>query len=169
MQWLWLTIIIVPPLLASGRFDEILEPSAATAPVLQPQLVVPTGLAAVVIGIVTLLMIILSVYILLRIPTTVRTTSEMVLQRTAEKALPVVTNHVRLKKKKRRVISQRLVLAMQLLLSIIPAAACLFLPSVDGLSSQVIQTVALLLLAGSLMEFALAAVLRPDKPTSQTQ
>ena len=169
MQWLWLTIVIVPPLLASGRFNGFLQPTTATAPVLLPQPEVPTGLAVVIIGFTTLVMIVLSVVILLRIPKTVRMTSEMVLERTAEKALPVVTNHARLTKKKRRVISRRLVLAMQLLLSILPAVICLFLPSVDGLSSQVIQTIALLLVGCSVTEFAVAAALKPSGATSRIQ
>jgi hypothetical protein len=82
----------------------------------------------------------------------------------------VIAHHKPLPAKQRRVLSRRIMLVLQLSLSVIPLFVSVFLPPYDELSSDIIMTVAALLAGVSTAAFILAWSIEPrTKTTSRTR
>ena len=168
LQWLWLAVIVLPPLIESGALDYFANPVVST-PIVQPDPVKITGPALWLIAGVTIFILILTIFVLIKIPKTVLHSGDVIVHRATEVVVPVVTNHKVINEKNRRTISRRVTLAVQLVSSVIPAVVCLFLPAVDGLPKEVITAMALAMAVISLTCFVLAWLLEPSLPTSRTR
>ena len=168
-QWLWVMMIALPPLVKSGAFDSLMS-KGDSAPVIKAAPIVVTPLVGFIIGAVTVAMIVITVYVLLRLPKTITKTGETIVQHTAHAVMPIVTHHKPLLAKKRRLLSMRLKLIIQLTLTIVPLLISLLLPSFQDISKDIIIFIAALLAAVSLAGFVAAWVLTYNlKPTSRTR
>ena len=128
LQWLWVMILILPALLESGLITSLLpkvtehhaSQHIATGP--------PSPVLILVGGIVTILMLALSVFVLLKFPSTVAKTGTAITHKSADAIVPVVTHHKVLPAKKRRLITGRVLFYIKLLLVLVPLAACFAVP-----------------------------------------
>lgn len=169
LQWFWVTVIALPPLIEGGAFDGLVQSSPATKRIETTDPVEITGPTLWLIGGVTAFILILTAIILIKIPKTILSTSESIVHKTTDAVIPIVTNHAVLPVKKRRELSRRLTLAIQLLAATAPAVICLFLPPVNELTREIIITMAVTMVIISVVCFGLAWVIEPLKPTSQTR
>lgn len=169
LQWMWVSIIVLPPLIESGAFDGLTQPSQPTAATATLQPVELAGPALWLVGAVTIFILALTVVVLIKIPKAVLDTSETIVHKTTDTMIPLVTNHATLPAKKRRELSRRLSLALQLFVSILPALICLFLPPAGELTREIIITLALCMVIISVLGFTLAWFVKPAKTTSRTQ
>jgi hypothetical protein len=168
--WLWVLLVAVPPLVKSGAIDALLANPAPTQPVIAAPAIETSPIALLVIGVVTLVILIITVIILIRIPRTIVDSGERFVTHAAEAVVPVIAHHKPLPPKQRRVLSRRIMLVLQLCLSVIPLFVSVFLPPYDELSSDIIMTVAALLAGVSTAAFILAWSIEPrTKTTSRTR
>ncbi|MES2876511.1 MAG: hypothetical protein V4678_03520 [Patescibacteria group bacterium] len=169
LQWFWMLTIALPPLIRSGVLDSfVMTPATERA----AQTGVPievSPLVAIFVGLVTLIILIITVIVIIKTPRVVVRTSERVVHRAVDAVVPVITHHHVLPQKKRRVLSRRVALAVRLLFTLVPVVVCLFLPSLDELTKQIIITIALWLGAVSTLAFVAAWLIEPQKTISQTR
>ena len=76
-----------------------------------------------------------------------------------------MTHHKRLPAKKRRIVSRRVKLAIQLSLCLLPLAASLFLPPYEEISRQIIIIIAAYLATFGIISFLAAWLLEPTSRT----
>lgn len=168
--WLWVLLVALPPLVKSGAIDGLLASPVPTEPVIATPPIETSPLVLLAIGVVTLVILIITVVILLRIPRTIVHSGERIISHTAEAVVPVIAHHKPLPAKERRVLSRRIMLILQLGLSVIPLFVSVLLPPYDELSSDIIMTIAALLAGVSTTAFILAWSIEPKlKTTSRTR
>lgn len=163
LQWLWIAIVGVPPLLKTGAFDSFVQTHA-------PQPVQPAShtelspVTTVLVGIFTLIILIITVVIIIRIPRTIAQTGQKIVHQAADTVMPVVTHHKKLPAKKQRQLSGRLVILIQLIATVLPIGICFLLPPVGELTTQIIAIIGLLLGVISLTGFTLAGIINLKLP-----
>ena len=168
MHWLWLLVIGLPPMIESGVFDSF-APPAPVAPVVQPsESVNESPVVLLFIGIVTLLFLALTLFILVKLPKNISHTGEKIVQQTTAVALPIITHHKKIPPNKQRVLSRRISRGIQVSLIIIPLLISLFLPGIDQITPQIIVTLSCWLAATSLVCLLLSWLIQPS-PISQTR
>lgn len=169
LQWLWVLLIALPPLIKSGAFDGLNSPTVQT-PVIQAQPLAPSPLVLTIVGLITLIILVVTVIVLIRLPKTIMHTGERVVHQAAEAVIPVLTHHKPLPAKKRRLLSRRVTLAVQLFAVLLPLVISFFLPSFDELTPRIITSIALFLAAISIVGFVTAWLIEPQtKATSRTR
>lgn len=168
LQWLWILALGLPLLIDAGTLDGLMPPEQVQQPVQQTS---PDSLSpafAIFAGIITLLFLVITVIILIKLPRTIAKTSDAVIHQASEAIVPVVTQHHKISTKKKRVLSRRITISLQLLLITVPFVIAFFIPPVQTITSQIITTLAMWLAGISLLCFVVSWLLEPT-PTSQTR
>ena len=165
LEWLWLAIVALPRLIETGKFDFLTAPPTPQAQVVPNDAVASSPLMWLVVGIATLGILIMTVVVLIRLPRAVVQTGQKVVTETAEAVIPVLTHHKPLPEKKKRLLSRRLMLIIQLVLSLLPLVVCLFLPPYHELTREIIITIALWLSAISAIGFMISWLVSPEPTT----
>lgn len=167
LEWLWVFIVGIPPLIKTGAFDALTTPANPTT-VVPPEPIVASPVLTLFIGIITLIILGATAIVLIRIPRTIVQTGERIVHQAAEIVVPVVTHHKPLPAKKKRILSRRIIGAVQISASLLPALISIFLPVYEELSGPVIVTTTVVLSIVSIVGFGLAWLLAPAA-TSRTQ
>lgn len=167
LQWLWLLLIVVPPLVKSGAIDALYAPTQP-APNMHTETFVASPIVLVIIGVITLAILIGTVIILIRIPKAIVQTGERVVEQTAQAVLPTLTHHKPVSATKKRVLSRRIKLAIQLVAVALPVLVSFFLPPLKEISTDIIVTLALILACVSLIGFVTAWLIAPPVKTKTT-
>lgn len=168
LNWLWLMIAGLPRLIESGKIDLLTAAPQPTPEIVHTDAWASSPLIWLVVGVATLGILIMTVVVLIRLPRTIVETGQKVVDQTAEAILPALTHHKPLPEKKKKLLSRRLVLLIQLSLSLIPLLVCLFLPSYHELTRQIIVTLAAFLCLVSMVGFVLSWLIMPAV-TSRTR
>lgn len=169
--WLWVLLVSVPPLIKTGLFDSLVAAPAPIEQIAAPASSIETSpVTWAIIGVVTLVILILTVVILIRIPRTIVHGGEQLVSHTTAAVIPVVAHHKPLPAKKRQALSRRIMLALQLGLSIMPLLISLFLPPYGDITTAIIITIAATLAIAAAVSFSLAWVVEPKiTATSRTR
>ncbi len=131
LAWLWLGMLLAPPLVDSGalgvflpsQFAQPVEPSPA--PDSSSPLLLVVGAA------VTLLMVVISIVILWRLPKTVSKTGQHISKSVTHAAMPILTHHKKLPKKKQRALSARVLVYVRVSLAVLPFVGMVLAPPLD--------------------------------------
>lgn len=168
LQWSWLLIVGLPQLIKTGAFDGLVSaPKPTAVPVATQSDLSPATLLFV--GIITLAFLVFTAIVLIRLPRTIAKTGQRVVVQATEIVVPAVTHHKKIPAKKRRELSRRVTLLIQLSLTVLPFLLSLLLPPFGEINKPVILTMAGLLASVSFICFSLAWLLQPTKTTSQTR
>ena len=171
-QWLWVLLLSLPMLIDGGAFDMMRTTSdeAVVTPIHIEPLAPSPALTAVLI-IVTIMMVALSLFALWRIPKSVVTKTDTVIDRTVETVIPTIIHHKPISKTKRYELGRRLRLTLQLLLAVLPFIICVALPPSNDLPRYLSIAVAGSFMAASILGFLIAWSVAPKqrKTTSRTR
>lgn len=167
LQWLWIAIVAVPPLVKTGAFDSFVQQTPPPKPVQQPVHQGTTPIGTLFVGIVTLLILIITVVVIIRLPKNIAKTGEKIVHQATDTVIPAVTHHKKLPEKKRKQLSGRIALLLQLVASLLPIGICLLLPSIGSLTTQIIVIVGIFFGIISLTSFTLAALIDLKFPTTR--
>lgn len=141
-QWLWVLALGLPPLIEAGIFDSFTTSEVApptNSPINDP----PSPLLTIGAGIVTIIFLIITVVVIIKLPKAVAQTGETIVHQTAEVIVPVITHHKKLPAKTKRALTQRLTNLLRSMLVLLPLVAALFLPAVESISRDIILIIAL--------------------------
>ena len=119
------------------------------------------------VGIVTLVMIVVTIVILIKLPKAVVDTGQTITQATTKAVVPVVLHHKKVSAKKQRIISRRVMLAVQIGLSVIPAIVVVLIPVPKELPADGLRLVTLILLTVSLPGFLAGWLIEPPASTKK--
>ncbi len=107
MQWLWLAIVFLPGLLENGTFKAIFlskpsidQPIHSTTSTLTDS---PVAMIGVVM--ITLIMIALTIYVVLKIPGAVAKSGRKITNEVTNVAVPIITHHKKVSAKKQRALT----------------------------------------------------------------
>ncbi|MBC7512353.1 hypothetical protein H7142_01675 [Candidatus Saccharibacteria bacterium] len=167
-EWLWVVVVGVPPLIKTGAFDILMNPTD-TSTTISTETVAISPLTTIAVGAITMILLAFTVVVLIRIPKAIVETGERIVHQAAEVIVPVVTHHKPLPAKKRRMLSRRVMCSIQISASVLPALISLILPANEELSRPIIITVTLWLAALCLLSFLAAWATAPAVVTSRTQ
>jgi len=119
LQWLWTVALFLPLLLKSDFMKQFVQPPVAPAPVVsQPAEMSVAGI--IFVAAVAVVMILLTIYIVIKIPAVVGKTGSKLTHKATALALPVVTQHKELPKKRRLQLTARLLFITKIILCILP-------------------------------------------------
>lgn len=167
LGWLWLAVIGLPPLIESGALSVLLpdetasQPSASSEP--QPGL---SPVASLAVGLITLLMLLITFWILWRLPRTVVRGGDKIVETTAETVLPVVTHHKKLPQKRRRELGRRLAFVIQVFMTALPLIIVILLPIPATLSKEIVVVIGTSLAGAGLVSFTGAYLLSKQVGTT---
>lgn len=166
LQWLWVAIVGVPPLLKTGAFDSFVQtpPPQPIPPATHIEL---SPIATALVGVFTLIILVITVVVIIRIPRTITRTGEKIVHQAADTVVPAVTHHKKLPAKKQRQLSERITIVIQLIITVLPIGICFLLPTVGELTTQIIAIVELFLGAISLAGFTLAGIINLKLPPAK--
>lgn len=164
--WLWVLLVIVPSVIKSGALDSLVTDTVPAEPTITAPPIELSPVVWIAVGVVTLIILLITAIILVRIPRTIVHNSEHFVSQTAKAVMPVITHHKPLPVKRQRVLSRRIVLALQLLLSIVPLLISPFLPPYDELSTEIVVAVAAFLAAVATLSFVFAWLIEPKPVTT---
>jgi hypothetical protein len=119
LQWLWAALPYLPGFISLATK---LQPVAPHTPVAvqatsaqPPSLLMVIFASAVTIGVLAV-----TAYILIKLPATIGKTGEKITKNASAYLVPVVSRHAKLTPKKRRQLTSRVVVALKLILCILP-------------------------------------------------
>ena len=121
LVWLWLAAICLPPLLKSDALHWTLPQTTGTRPSAPvPDLSLPPAWMLVLGAFVTIVMIAITLYILIKVPVQAVKSTSSVAHHTAERLIPVVVHHKKVSQKRARLIGARLLFYLKLALACLP-------------------------------------------------
>ena len=168
LQWLWVLATGLPPLISAGVFDSLAPPAPVEQTVVPHSSVEFSPILAVIAGVITLVFLLLTVIILVKLPKTIATSGDKMVHRATEVVIPVITHRKQLPAKKKTELSLRIMMTLQLVLLLVPLVASFFIPALQTLTSQIITTLAIWLATISIVCFIISWILQP-RTTSRTQ
>jgi hypothetical protein len=158
MQLLWLTVIFLPALLQNQQFRSFFVPEA-TPEQPAPAVVAPLANSPLLmtgVGIVTVVMIVLTIYLLVKIPATVAKSGKKVTSEVTEAVIPIITHHKKVSPAKKRALTFKLsfifkfsVVLLSYLLIFIPA------PGIHALDSGIVWAIGTIFAASGAVWFGL--------------
>lgn len=166
LTWLWPLTFGLPLLIDSGVLTIVLpeqrEPavSEASNTVISPAVVI-------LVAAVTVLMFIVTAIVLWRLPKVIGNSGDKIVQSSSQAVLPVLTHHKQLPAKKRRQLTQRLNLGIQLLITLIPLVITALMPAPEMVPKTALMTTAGFTTTVAAICFLAALGLRSS--TSQTR
>lgn len=167
LQWLWVAAVGLPAIVSGDAMSSFLTFQQPTEPQPTNTAIGFSPVLAVTAGVITLIFLVITIYILVRLPKTIAKTGDTIVHRTADVLVPVITHHKPLPIKKRRIISAKVIVYIQILLVLLPLAISFFIPSIETVTSRIIITLSAWLAAASTCALLLHWLLWP--PTSRTQ
>lgn len=167
LGWLWVLLVSVPPLIKSGLLDSLVASPAPAEPITASVPPIETSpLAWLIIGAVTLVILIVTIIILIRIPRTIVQSGERLVSHTAEAVVPVIVHHKPIPPKQQLILSRRIMLALQLGLSTLPLLLSLFLPPYEQITTEIIVTISAVLTIAATASFTAAWLIEPKPATT---
>lgn len=119
LQWLWTVALFLPLLLKSDFMKQFVQPPVAPAPVVsQPAEMSVAGI--IFVAAVAVVMILLTIYVIIKIPAVVGKTGSKLTHKATALALPVVTQHKKLPTKRRLQLTARLLLMTKVSFCLVP-------------------------------------------------
>lgn len=137
--WLWAILPYIPDI---AKLSRSLQPEAQ--PVEHVVTAGPPSLLLIIIAIsVTIAILAMTVYVLIKLPSTIRRSGEKLTHSTSSHIVPILTHHTALSPKKRRQLTAKVTFYVKLLLCTLPVAvsACSILVP-TGLSYELTMLVA---------------------------
>lgn len=161
LQWLWLIILALPLLEESGLLELLVPSQPAPEPVQPAEPSEPSLLIMFIAITISTAILVLTVYVLAKLPAAIGKTGSKITRKSAELSVPVVTRHQPVPPKKKRIITARLVVAFKLLLTVLPLTCIFFVRDIDTLpvAFSVVLTIAAVLAAFTACLFALQYLL----------
>ncbi len=158
LQWLWTVALFLPLILKSDFMKQFTHPPVAPTPVVsQPADMSPIGL--VFVAAVAVVMILLTIYIVVKIPAVVGKTGSKLTHKATAVAFPVVTQHKKLPKKRRLQLTARLLLMTKLSFCLVPLGVlCLANTQTGDVTRDIALVIGAVTALFSLTLFGLQAV-----------
>lgn len=119
LQWVWATVLFLPGIMNSDFIKQFIHTPVTPTPVTSQAVSVPIA-GIVFIAIFASLMIIVTIYIIIKIPSVVGKTGSKITHKVTEFTMPLVTNHKKIPTKKRLQLTARLLFIIKVLLCVIP-------------------------------------------------
>jgi len=167
-QYFWMLLIVLPGLIESGILDTLFSSDQPKVPVFELPPIEMSPLVWMCIAIIMAGLLIGTVIAIVRTPKSVLHAGDLIVHGTVHKAVPVITRHQKVSKKRRLQLDHRAVLATQMLLALIPLILSLFLPEIKDVSKEVVLIVSALLAVLSVAAFTASWFITPVKTTSRT-
>ncbi|HEY1085744.1 MAG TPA: hypothetical protein VGE34_03410 [Candidatus Saccharimonadales bacterium] len=160
LQWLWAGIVFVPLLLENQIIRGLLLPSSPTQEkVIVQQATEPNIFLMIIAVFITIVVVVLSAVMLIRLPFSIAKTGKKAASTTARAIVPAITHHRKLPPKKQRVLTAKIVMYLKFSASIAPVLLLLVVYLVDTeLPKDVVLTVGSILAIGTLLWFSLEYV-----------
>jgi|GEM_PF-821015 len=167
-EWLWLSVIGLPLLIDTGLLDVLRteQPAVQITPHEQTE---SSPLLVAAVSITTVVILAITVVILAKLPRTILKGGDAVIAQATNVALPTVTHHKQLPAKRRRELTRRLRLVIELLSAIIPIAILPLLPAPEGLTFWMVMSLAIFLAGVGAISFLLTWLVEPTVVTSRTR
>jgi len=172
LQYLWLAVVFLPAILQNQTFKNIfLSTPIETQPVHQTTLgAAQSPWVMVSVALITLIMIVVTIYLIVKIPKIIATSGTAMTKHAVDAAIPVVTHYKKVSAKRKKALTFRLSFAIKLMFVVL-AYSLLFLPVTENvlLEKEVIWFVGTILVSGSVfwigIQYALAKIfsLPPEK------
>jgi hypothetical protein len=167
LQWTWVLLIALPPLIDSGVFTIIQTQPEVPVSHSAGSTELPAA-ALVAIGSITLIMLGVTAVVLFRLPRTIVRTGERFVHQATETVLPVITHHQDLPKKRRQMLTRRVILLVQLTVVTMALVSSFFLPEYAQITRSIILIIATSLATVATVGFIGARLVLPPA-ISQTQ
>lgn len=159
LLWAWTAVLYMPIILSNEQVKEFLLPvpaKEATAPTVTAA---PSPATLIFALIITIAVIGVTVFVLLRVPVAIAKTGKTITTKAADSAVPLITRGKPLPVKEKRRLTVRLVKYIKLLLVLLPVIAlCLSVSVQFALAFDLVILVASLLAAVALFWFSLQYV-----------
>ena len=141
IQWVWATIILCYPIISdknSFLFRRDLTPVVTSSAPTQP---LPPVIGIILI-IATVALLIMTTITLMRLPKAFVKTGAKITHTESTAIIPTIVHHKKITKKRRLLLTYRVVQAVKATASIIPLAALFFAPAIQTMPTNVIWAVA---------------------------
>jgi len=157
LQWLWTVALFLPLILKSDFMLQFTHPPVAPTPVVsQPADISLAGI--IFVAAVAVVMILLTIYIVIKIPAVVGKTGSKLTRKATAVALPLMTQHKALPKKRRLQLTARLLFITKIILCIIPFGILLFIDNKDnGITRDIVIIIGAVTALCSITLFCLQA------------
>ena len=157
LQWLWTVALFLPLILNSDFMKQFTQPPVAPTPVVsQPAELSLAGI--IFVAAVAVVMILLTIYVIVKIPAVVGKTGSKLTHKATAVALPLVTQHKKLPTKRRLQLTARLLFMTKIIFCLIPFGILFFANSqTNGITRDIALTIGAVTAFFSLALFGLQA------------
>lgn len=158
LQWLWVAILYLPALFANEAFRMFVLPqqgnTATHTPIIEAN--GPPLLMSVIGIIITVLILLLAIYILIKLPLGIARGGHVAAQKTAAATIPIITHHKKLPKKKQLQLTVQVVAVLKYSAAVLAAIALVGIYFIAvNLPNSIYVLVGLALAAVTLVGFTL--------------
>jgi hypothetical protein len=114
LQWVWTAVLFLPGIMRSDFMKQFLQKPVTPPPVTSQAVDAPVA-GIIFMAIFVVLMIVATLYIIIKIPSVVGKTGSKITHKTTDLTLPIVTHHKELPAKKRLQLTARLLFIVKIL------------------------------------------------------
>lgn len=141
LQWLWLILLSLPLLEQSGLIELLLPAQPAPDPVQPAEISEPSFLIMFIAIAISTAILVLTAYIVAKLPATIGKTGSKITHKSAELSIPIITRHQPIPPKKKRMLTAQLVTVFKALLTILPLISMFLVRNLDTLPVEFSVTV----------------------------
>lgn len=168
MQYFWALLVLLPALIESGLLESLFSSEGQNAPVFELPPIAMSPVVGLFIAVIMAALLLGTLVAIIRAPKAIVRTGDLIVHRATRIAVPAVTHHKELSKKRRVVLNRRVTFLVQVVLALLPLCASPFLPEIEDVQKEVVLIVSALLAVLSLGAFT-ASWLISGRPTSRTR
>lgn len=120
LQWLWLTVLLLPSVLENQTVKDIFLPQEAPKQVVETAYQTPSFVLVALAVIITIVILVVTAIVLARLPATIARVGKKTTDRAAQSIVPAITHHKKLPAKKQRTLSIRVVKYLKFSIVLLP-------------------------------------------------
>ncbi len=143
INWAWAALVIVYPMIERGDFKLLLPTAPATPPPIEPLPINPLTIS--VMAIIVVVSIATAIYAIIKLPSMIGKTGARVTRVGAHAIIPTLTQHKPVSKRRRLMLTFRIIESMKFIGSLLPLLFVVCLPTTLTLSRDLVVIVAVVL------------------------
>lgn len=131
VQWMWMLLLIAVPLSSQPIFQELFMPKTQQidSQPTEPRQALPGPVESIILVLSLLISVGIIIYAIVAVPKVVGRSGQKLTSQAAKRALPVVTKHKKLSKKRQLKLTERITWSLKLSIIVIPLIALIIPPS----------------------------------------
>ena len=156
LQWLWVSVLFLPQLFENNTIKDFFMPPGDVSAIPHFEFHTPPFLAIVLAVIITAAVLVVTVIVLVRLPTAISRGGKKATHKSAEKIIPIITHNHKVSLQKKQQLTIQTMRILKFVFTLLPFLLLLLVTFIPAeLPDEIVMFVGAFLALGTLLWFSL--------------